>query len=391
MSVSTSSADLGIYVHIPFCERVCPYCDFAVEAVGQLDRELERAYVELLLRELELARSALYERLEGRSLATVYFGGGTPSLLQAASVERLLGAFAETFRGPAAEVTLELNPGILECRRVPAYRAAGVTRLSVGLQSLHDHTLKRLGRAHKASEALRGLEACLAADFPSLSVDLIYGAPDQSELELLCDLERVVDLGVPHVSAYALTLEPGTPFARAHARGRLPLPGEDESVRMGRLLRARLVAAGYAQYEISSFSRPGHLSCHNQRYWRRQDVLGLGVSAASLLGELRFQNLKPRRAWRAELEAGRRPLAEAEVRSGEDARRETLYLGFRRLEGISRAEFRRCFGTTPERHFGVEIEELQSLGLVCEHQGRLRLTERGILFADEVFLRFVGR
>ncbi len=157
MSVPTSSADLGIYVHIPFCERVCPYCDFSVEAVGQLDWELERVYVELLLRELELARADLRERLEGRRLATVYFGGGTPSLLQAASVERLLRAFSEAFPGSPEEVTLELNPGILEWGRVPAYRDAGVTRLSLGLQSLHDLTLKRLGRAHTAAEALRGL------------------------------------------------------------------------------------------------------------------------------------------------------------------------------------------------------------------------------------------
>ncbi len=391
MSRPTSSADLGVYVHIPFCEHVCPYCDFSVEAVGQLDREVERAYVELLLQELELARAALRERLEGRRLATVYFGGGTPSLLQAASLERLLRAFDKTFRGPPQEVTLELNPGILECERVPAYRAAGVTRLSLGLQSLHDPTLKRLGRAHTSAEALRGLEACLAAGFPSLSVDLIYGAPEQGEPELLTDVERVIELGIPHVSAYALTLEPGTPFARAHARGRLRLPGEDEGVRMGRLLRARLAAGGYAQYEISSFSRPGHRSRHNQRYWLRQDVLGLGVSAASLLGELRFQNLKPRSAWRAALAGGRRPVEAAETISEDGARRESLYLGFRRIEGVSRAHFRRRFGGAPETYFGAELDELRSFGLVCEHAGRLRLTERGILFSDEVFLRFVGR
>ncbi len=391
MSVPTSSADLGIYVHIPFCEHVCPYCDFSVEAVGQLDRELERAYVALLLRELELARAALRERLEGRRLATVYFGGGTPSLLQAASIERLLRAFSEAFRGSPEEVTLELNPGILECGRVPAYRDAGVTRLSLGLQSLHDLTLKRLGRAHTAAEALRGLEACLVAGFPSLSVDLIYGAPEQSEVELLIDVERVIELGIPHVSAYALTLEPGTPFARAHAQGRLRLPGEDEGVRMWSLLRARLAAGGYVQYEISSFSRTGHRSLHNQRYWCRQDVLGLGVSAASLLGELRFQNLKARSAWRAALEAGCRPVEEAEVLSQGGARRETLYLGFRRLEGVSRADFRRRFGAAPEAFFEVELAELRSFGLVCEHAGRLRLTERGVLFAEEVFLSFVGR
>jgi len=380
-----------VYLHIPFCEHVCPYCDFAVEAVGRLAPELERAYVELLLRELEITRAALGERLEGRTLASVYFGGGTPSLLEATSVERLLRALSETFGASAEEVTLELNPGILECSRVAEYRMAGVTRLSVGVQSLRDLVLKRLGRAHRAAEALRGLEACLAADFPSLSVDLIYGAPDQTELELLDDLQRLIDLGVPHVSTYALTLESGTPFERAHARGRLRLPGEDETLRMARLLRVRLLGAGYEQYEISSFSRPGQRSRHNQRYWLRRDVLGLGVSAASLVGDLRFQNLKTRSAWQEAVEWGQRPLAEAEVLSEDDARRETLYLGFRQLEGVSRADFRRRFGSAPEEHFAAELEELASLGLVCEGEGRLRLTDRGILFADEVFLRFVGR
>ena len=391
MSGLTSGADLGVYVHVPFCEHVCPYCDFAVEGVGQLEPALEQAYVEGLLRELKLARKELGERLAERELATLYFGGGTPSLLQPASVERLVDAICAVFQGPPGEVTLELNPGIPECARAPDFRAAGVTRLSIGLQSLRDTTLKRLGRAHKGAEALRGLEACLAVGFPSLSVDLIHGAPDQTEDDLLDDLERVIDFGIPHVSAYALTIEAGTPFARAYARGQLRLPHEDAAVRMGLRLGERLAAAGYAQYEISSFAQPGHRSQHNQRYWRRQDVLGLGISAASLLGDLRFQNVKDRGAWQLALGAGRRPLLELETLSLEDARRETLYLGFRLLDGISRADYERDFGATPEQHFGEQLEELRELDLICESSGHLRLTERGILFADEVFLRFVGR
>ncbi len=391
MSGPTSAVDLGVYVHVPFCERVCPYCDFAVEAVGRLDAAPEAEYVALVLRELELVRRALGSDLEGRRLATVYFGGGTPSLLRGASIERVLQALDAAFAGPAAEVTLELNPGVLEIARIPEFRTAGITRLSVGVQSLHDSTLKRLGRGHSAAEALGGLEACVRAGFDSLSVDLIYGAPEQQTAELLADVDRVMDLGVPHVSAYALTLEAGTPFAAAAGAGRLTLPGEDDALRMGQLLRSRLAGGRYRQYEISSFARHGHRSGHNQRYWLRRDVLGLGPSAASLLGQRRFQNERGRPAWEAALAAGRRPLASCERLTAREVRQETFALGLRRLDGVSRAAYERRFGVSPEADFGPELAELRGLGLVADRAGWLALTQRGILFADEVFLRFVGR
>ncbi len=382
-------ADLGVYVHVPFCERVCPYCDFAVEAVGELAPERARGYVELLLRELELARGTHGPALEGRRLASVYLGGGTPSLLPGGEVERLLAALARVFGSLPGDVTLELNPGQLEVGRLADFARAGVTRLSVGVQSLHDAILKRLGRAQSAAEARRGLDACLAAGFRSVSADLIQAAPDQSEGELFADLDALIDAGVPHLSVYALTIEPGTPFA-ARARGRLRLPDEDLAFAMSQGVRARLAAAGYGQYEISSFARPGHRSRHNQRYWSRRDVLGLGVSAAGLLGDLRIRNHRTASAWSAALERGRLPLAEQERLSSREARRETLGLGLRRLDGVSRAAYWRRFESRPEDDFATELRELRSLDLIADRAGFLRLTERGILFADEVFLRFVG-
>ncbi len=390
MGPPTSGADLGVYVHVPFCDRVCPYCDFAVEAVGKLDAELERRYLDLLAREFELVLEQ-ESGLEGRRLETVYLGGGTPSLVSPKSVERLLGLLRSRLDGEPREVTLELNPGTLEVERVPGFRAAGVTRLSVGVQSLQALTLRRLGRAHRADEALRGLEVCLAAGLASVSADLIFGAPDQSEEALYADLERLIDLGVPHLSLYGLTCEPGTPFHAARERGRLRLPSEDAVLRMSRGLRARLAAAGYEHYEISNFARPGHRSLHNQRYWLRRDVLGLGVSAASLLGRRRLKNSQSRPAWERGLVRGQRPLEEVETLLERDARRETLYLGLRLLEGVSRSGYLRRFGEAPERQFGAELAELRELELVADRGGSLRLTDRGIRFADEVFLRFVGR
>ena len=391
MSGPTSAGDLGVYLHVPFCERICPYCDFAVEAAGRLDAERARRFVDGLLAELEQARRAWGPALEGRTLATVYFGGGTPGLLPAAEVERVLAALAAVFSGTPEEVTLELNPGLAECRRAPEFAAAGVTRLSLGVQSLHDTPLRRLGRAQRASETRRGLEHCLAAPLESLSCDLIQAAPDQTPDELLADVDELIRLGVPHVSAYALTIEPGTPFADASARGLLRIPDEDSAAAMARDLRARLRAAGYEHYEISSFARPGHRSRHNQRYWLRRDVLGLGPSAASLLGCWRFQNPRERGAWERAVAEGDPGRGCCERLSPREQRRETLALGLRRLDGVSRAAWQRAFGGRPEAAFPAELRELRTLGLIADQAGRLRLSERGILFADEVFLRFVGR
>ena len=389
MGDSTSARDLGVYLHVPFCERVCPYCDFAVEAAGALDPGLARDYVGLLLRELELVREDEGDALVGRRLASVYLGGGTPSLLPAGEVERLLDGLVAAFGSLPEEVTLEANPGPLETPRLEGFRSAGVTRLSLGVQSLDDRTLKSLGRAQNGAQARRGLEAALACGFASFSADLIHGVPGQTPESLFADLDALLELGVPHVSTYALTVEPDTPFGGAQRAGRLGLPHEDVAHAMAQGLRARLAAAGLQQYEISSFARPGQRSRHNQRYWRRLDVLGLGSSAAGLLGPVRSRNLRSRSDWAAEIGAGRRPLAERERLTPRAQRQETLSLGLRRLEGVPRADYWRAFASRPEDDFPAEMAELRRLGLVADRAGRLCLSERGILFADEVFLRFV--
>jgi len=387
VSRPTSGGDLGVYVHVPFCERVCPYCDFAVTAVGRLAEADDAELGELLRLEWRRWREAL----AGRTVATVYFGGGTPSLLRPKSLDAILSMLAADLRFAEPEITVELNPGQLEVARVPELRALGVTRLSVGLQSADDAVLRRLGRAQSASEALRGLEACLAAGFASVSADLIYGAPGQTVAGLLDDAERVLALGVPHVSAYALTLEGDTPFVRAAEAGRLELPDEDAVLEMSRLLRARLAAGGLAQYEISSFARPGHRSRHNQRYWRRAEVLGLGPSAASFVAGRRLRNARALDDWRRALRGSTPVCVEDEAISEAEARREALYLGLRRLAGVRRADYLREFGARPEAFLGPELERLRSRELVRDEAGALRLTERGILFADEVFQELVGR
>jgi oxygen-independent coproporphyrinogen-3 oxidase len=392
---TVSDASVGVYVHVPFCERICPYCDFPVVAARRLAPAQEEVYVDALLCELEERRGAF----AGRTLASLYFGGGTPSLVQPASLARVIDAVRSAF--PAAgepELTLEVNPSTLERERLPAFRAAGVNRLSLGIQSFDDGVLKRLGRAHRADEGRATLAAARAAGFDNLSLDLIFAAPGQDLAALERDLAETTGFAPEHVSTYALTLEAGTPFAGAAARGRLALPGEDEAAAMMERVADRLAAAGLAAYEISNHARPGRESAHNQRYWQRRPVLGLGVGAWSTEPRSADAPHGARRANRRDLAgyldciaAGASPaVGAAEVLDARTARGEAALLGLRTRRGVSAAEFAAEFGAPPRRFFAAAIDRFRDAGLLLEApDGDLRLSERGRLLADSVCEAFV--
>ena len=413
--------DLGVYVHVPFCERVCPYCDFAVVAARPLTRQSESRYVDALLAELALRR----ERFADRRVASIYLGGGTPSLLEPDSVARILASLRDALHAPGQpadsadptnpahpinpaergagasslqEVTLEVNPSSLERERLPAFRAAGVNRLSIGIQSFDDEVLRRLGRAHKSSEARRTLAAARQAGFQNISLDLIFGAPGASPPQLERDLDEALDFAPDHLSAYQLTVEAGTPFALADRRGQLGLPDQDASAELLERLEARLGEAGLARYEISSYARPGFESSHNQRYWRRRPVLGLGMGAWSSEPArpdaphgARSVNARQLDAYLSEVEAGRSPTAESEILDARTARGETVFLALRRTLGLRAVDFVAEFGATPRVFFAGEIDRLVASGLLAEHRasGDLALTARGRMLADSVFEAFV--
>jgi oxygen-independent coproporphyrinogen-3 oxidase len=387
---------VGVYIHVPFCERVCPYCDFAVVAARPLAPELEDRYVDALLRELE-ARSAAFA---GRTLASVYLGGGTPALLRPASVARLLAALRARFPagGGAPEVTLEANPSTLERGRLPAFREAGVGRLSLGIQSFDDAALKRLGRAHRAEAGRAALRAAREAGFANVSLDLLVAAPGQTLAALERDLDEAIAFGPEHVSTYALAIEPGTPFARAAARGQLALPDEELAAAMLETLRARLEDAGLLLYELSSFARPGFEAVHNARYWQRRAVLGLGASAWSTDPRtpeapfgVRRENARALGAYLEAVEAGASPQASAEVLAPAVARGEAAFLALRTRRGLAAAAFAREFGLPPRALFAEAIDELCEAGLLRESgEGDLALTPAGRLLADSVFERFVS-
>lgn len=388
--------DLGVYVHVPFCERICPYCDFAVVRAPQLAREREDAFVAALLSECE-RRLPLFGATR---LASLYLGGGTPSRLRADSVARVIERVrrAVPASDAALEVTLEVNPSTTERARLPAFREAGVNRLSIGLQSLDDATLKRLGRAHRAAEGRATFAAARSAGFDDVSVDLLFAAPGQSLAALDADLAAFAALAPQHVSAYALTLEAGTPFERAAHSGRLALPGDDEVAEMLERVALRLGAAGFARYEVSSFARPGFESRHNRRYWERRPVLGIGPGAwssepprADAPFGARRANERDLDAWLARVAAGGEGASgPPEVLDEATARGEASFLALRTAAGLDARRFAAEFGAPPRAFYADAIDELVAAGLLDEGcGGSLRLTPRGFLLSDTVFARFV--
>ena len=394
--MTKSREDLGIYIHVPFCERICPYCDFAVVAARVLPAADEARYVQALLTELE-KRAPVFS---GRALASVYWGGGTPSLFQPESIARVLEAVEDLFSaapddGP--EVTLEVNPSTVERERLPGFRDAGVNRLSVGIQSFDDRVLQSLGRAHRAEEGRETLAATRRAGFANLSIDLILGAPDSTPAQFDADLEEVFSWGPEHLSAYVLTVEAGTPFATAAQRGQLSLPDGDAMADLLERLEKRTQDFGLERYEISNYARPGFESRHNRRYWHRAPVLGIGVGAWSNdppSAEARYGtrrgNSRKLSEYLEQLEAGESAEADAEVLDAATARGETLFLGLRQLAGLAAEDFAADFGEPPRHWFAAEIDELLAAELLSENAGGdLALTSRGRLLADEVFQRFV--
>jgi oxygen-independent coproporphyrinogen-3 oxidase len=388
-------ASVGLYIHVPFCERICPYCDFAVVATRTLEPSVEERYVAALLAELDSRRIDF----PGRSLETVYFGGGTPSLLQPSSLARLLDAARAGFSGEGAEieVTLEVNPSTTERERLPEFRALGVNRISLGIQSFDDMTLKKLGRAHKASESAESLRAARAAGFENLSLDLILACPGQTFESFERDLESALEFGPEHLSVYELTIESGTPFALADQRGQLARPSEDLAANMLEHLASRCAQAGLERYEISNAARPGFASAHNSRYWARRPVLGLGVGAWSSevqSEEMPFggrrMNSRDLALYLKRIEEGDGASVEIDRLSEPAARGEAVFLGLRRISGLPCAEFEAEFGAPPRKFYREQIDRLMAAGLIAETVGGdLRLTDRGVLLSDTVFADFV--
>ncbi len=369
---------LAVYIHVPFCVRKCDYCDFASYAGRESWID---PYFDALTGEI----AAWADTLCKRELHSVFFGGGTPSLVPPNQIGVVLEALKQYAPlDPHAEITLEANPGTLSLERLDAYRHWGVNRLSLGIQSLNDGELKRLGRIHTAEEAREAVRMAREAGFDNVSVDLMYGLPGQNLSSWASTLEGTLELSVKHISAYSLIVEEGTPLQERVSRGTEMVPGDEEVIAMQRLAVDRLARAGFERYEISNYARPGYASRHNYTYWLGGEYLGLGCAAHSLMENVRFHNP-------VELEhylAGERMLDRTERRLA-DRREETLMLSTRTTRGLSMNRWQEEFGEDFVDTHREKLLKLKSYGLVELDKGFLRLTPVGLELQDSVVLELM--
>ena len=372
---------LSLYVHIPWCLRKCPYCDFnSHEARGDVP---EAAYVDALLADLESSLPSVW----GRRLETIFMGGGTPSLFTPEAIDRLLtGIRTRITVDPSAEITMEANPGTFEMERFRGYRAAGVNRLSVGVQSFDDRALAAIGRVHGAGEARRALEAACAI-FPRVNADLMYALPEQSGDCAAADVREAIALGVSHVSAYHLTLEPDTHFHRFPP----PLPDEDAAADMQEAIEDVLAAAGFEQYETSAFARPGERARHNLNYWTFGDYLGIGAGAH---GKISFRDriVRERRARKPQtymqLAAAGRAIEESHTVSESDLAFEFMLNALRLVEGFETALFQRRTGL-PLAAIEQPLAAAEARGLLERDHARVRPTTKGQRFLNDLLALFL--
>lgn len=374
----------GLYIHIPFCLSRCSYCDFNSYHVDPVQVE---QYVEALA--LEIGRRACSDAIRRRLVCSVFFGGGTPSILQASHLIGILDQCRAAFTFEAdAEVTIEANPGTVDLPKLRALHAGGVTRLSVGVQAVQDRLLQRIGRAHTAREAEQAFRLMREAGFGNVNLDLMFGLPGQGMDDWSETLDWAIDVSPEHLSAYGLTLEEGTPLYKAHRQGAIGLPDEATEAEMYRMAVDRLCDAGFEHYEISNFARPGFRCRHNLVYWQHQEYLGLGAGAHSFLAGQRFFNeLLPARYVSAIAERGT-AVACGEELSAEMLRSERLMLGLRLRGGLSVRTFTDLLGIE-ELAASDRVTRLLDDGFLRLRGGRVQISERGLLVANELIVQLL--
>jgi oxygen-independent coproporphyrinogen-3 oxidase len=400
----------GIYIHIPFCRSRCSYCDFAT---GAYEGQLAERYVSALTKEIaafatrEVAAFAHAPAATAATTAhlspvarppaflpdvdTIYFGGGTPSLLTPAQVERILRAVRERFRvAPGSEVTLEMNPGTVTPETVAGFRAAGINRASFGLQTFDDEQLRRLGRTHTAADARRTLDILRAAGFDNVSFDLIAGLPGQTLREWAENMDAALALRPAHLSLYLLEVHSGTPLAAQLREGRWPQPDPDVAAEMYQLLVGRTREAGYEQYEISNFCLAGREARHNMKYRTNAPYYGFGSSAHSYDGErLRWSNERDAARYCELSETQGHAVVETNELSARDAAAEALFLGLRLMRGVDLEAHQTQFGTDVRREYAADLSRFREADLIEINGDLLRLTPSGVLLSNEVFAAFI--
>ncbi|MCY4028696.1 MAG: radical SAM family heme chaperone HemW [Acidobacteria bacterium] len=375
-----TTGDLGLYVHVPFCSSICNYCNFNR---GLLDPGLKRRYVDALT--TEVARAG-----DGSAADTIYFGGGTPSLLAPAEVARVVDACRQAFAvRPGAEVTLEMNPETVTSDYVSAVREAGVSRLSIGVQSFDDGELARLGRRHSSDDAAAALAAARAAGCRDVSLDLMLWLPAQTRDECAASVDRLVDLAPDHASLYLLEVYPNAPLRDEMARAGWSQAPDDDAASMYLDALRRTDAAGLVQYEISNVARPGRRSRHNLKYWQDGEWLGFGCGAHSRRDGWRWRNVSETVRYVDAVAQGESPAQERRALPAAERLGDALFMGLRLTQGIDLGAIRRRYRVDVLERYGTRLRPFLEAGMLVAGADRLRLTRRGMLLANEVMQAFV--
>ncbi len=376
---------VGLYIHVPFCLRKCLYCDFT-----SYPRQEEQ--VQLYLQNLS-AEMVLYgDLLDARhkSIKTIFVGGGTPTCLRPEYLAGILEQVGKVFSiEQGAEITTEANPGTVNLLALKELRAVGFNRLSLGVQSTHRELLRLIGRIHTFSEARQAVTEARIAGFENINLDLIFGLPTQTAAQWRQSLHEIMALQPEHISCYGLQLEENTPLTKAVEQGQLKPCPEEEELAMYQMARQLLGENGYQHYEISNFAQAGYQCRHNLLYWQNQAYLGLGPAAHSYLNQSRWGNVEGIEEYASLVKQGQRPVAEKTTLTIKEQMEETVFLGLRMLEGVNVESFQQRFGKSLQEIFGKQVSSLTAKGLLEQSFGHLKLTEKALPLANQVFAEFV--
>jgi oxygen-independent coproporphyrinogen-3 oxidase len=368
------------YFHIPFCAQICYYCDFnKVFFQGQP--------VDEYLQAMEQEMKKTVEAFPAEWLDTLFVGGGTPTVLEMKQLDFFLESIYKHFRFSKDEVefTFEANPNELTKEKLQLLKDAGVNRLSFGVQTFHDSLLKTIGRTHRYDDVIRTISLAKEVGFDNISIDLMYGLPNQTLQQFQADLDIAFSLDIQHISAYSLIIEPKTIFYNLWRKGTLPLPSEEEEAEMYEEAMRQMELHGYQQYEISNYARPGFQSRHNLTYWNNEEYYGIGAGAHSYVNGVRRANIGPIKQYIAKVQETGLPYREIHRVTRMEQMEEEMFLGLRKTEGVSKQRFSEKFGRDVHEVFGAAIRSERQKGLLEETDTHVRLTRRGRLLGNEVF------
>ena len=371
----------SLYIHVPFCATKCHYCAFNTYA---FHKEQAHHYLEALRTEMELYR------IDSDQLKTVFIGGGTPSILSAESLEHLLGHLRTVFEvNGGAEITVECNPGTVDCQKLEVMRSGGVNRLSFGVQAMDDATLEQLGRIHTVDEVLQSYDFARGVGFDNINLDLIFALPNQTIEDWSVCLNEVIALQPEHISAYSLMLEEGTVFYESWKTGELRRLSDEIEAKMYQVTMDTLTQHDYQHYEISNFAKPSCTAKHNLVYWDNRPYIGLGPGACGYVNGVRYSNIRGVQDYINCLKHANKPIADSEQLTGRDEKAETVILGLRKRDGVREQDYQRRFDESIEAEFGDVLDKWIGMNLLEWDNGYLRLTKRGLFLANEVFVDFL--